>query len=542
MSTARDDEALAAGFEVMLPNKKYTPFEIIDTLRKRALLIVGPAALGLFLALIASSKLPSVYQAESLLQIVPQRVPNNYVESTVTIQTENRLDALGQQVQSRTQLEQIITELNLYPLERASRPIQDVVEMMRLSIGMQPVRSTRNTPVDAFFLRFRYQDPVIAARVVERLSGLYIDYNARERGALADGASDFLKGQLTDAKTRLEAQERKLQAFRERNAGRLPTQAQYNMQAIQSTQLQRQALVESLARDRDSKLLNERLYADALAQPAAMSSRRPANESLAEMAPRQQLEVARANLAAAELKLKEGHPDLRRARKQVSDLEAQVAALPAADAGASLGGPTQEEVQRRERISGLRAAIESLDRQITFKESEERRLSGLINEYQGRLEAVPGVESEYLALTRENDTLQTAYRGLLEKSEAARVAAALENRQIGEQFRVLDPPRVPARPISPARPIISLGGLMGGLLLGLCLVVLLELRDGSLRTDADVEQVLKLPVVAIVPTLMTDADRRRIQSRRWLASVTGAVLIAAGGYVFWALRLWQFVA
>ena len=104
---------------------------------------------------------------------------------------------------------------------------------------------------------------------------------------------------------------------------------------------------------------------------------------------------------------------------------------------------------------------------------------------------MPGVESEWLALSRDYDTLQASFKDLVTKSESARVAADLENRQIGEQFRVLDAPRVPLRPISPRRIAISGGGLAAGLAIGLLLVGVLELTDGSFKTRVDVSEVLK---------------------------------------------------
>jgi polysaccharide chain length determinant protein (PEP-CTERM system associated) len=528
----------------MLPNKKYGTEDVLRIAKTRALLIVVPAALGLLAALIVSSRLPNVYQAETLIQIVPQRVPDAYVRSTVTIRAEDRLDALSQQVQSRTQLERMIEELNLYPTERALRPMQDIVEHMRASMSIQTVRPNRAEPVDAFYLRFKYGDPIVAARVTERIGMLYVDYNARERGALAHGTNEFLETQLNEAKVRLEEQERKLQAFRERHSGKLPSQLQSNMQAIQSTQMQRQALVESLARDRDRKLMLERLYNDALAEPAPLSPATSAASNpaaVATMSPRHQLDLANANLAVLVTKLKEGHPDLRRVRKQVADLEKQVAAMPDASASAGSAGVTPEELQRRERISSMRAEIESLDRQLAFKESEDRRLGGIIGDYQSRIEAVPGVESEYLSLTRDYDTIQASFKDLLTKSESAKVAENLESRQIGEQFRVLDAPRVPLRPISPQRALISGGGLAGGLLLGLALVVLLEFKDGSLKNELDVALVLQLPVVAVVPRLLTGEERARIVRRRWMVSAAGGVLTVAAGYAVWTLRLWQFV-
>jgi polysaccharide chain length determinant protein (PEP-CTERM system associated) len=533
------------GDNSMLPNKKYKPADFIQIARRRWPIVVVPAAAGLLLALMVSSKIPNVYQAETLIQVVPQRVPNSFVPSTVTIKAEDRIDSLRQQVESRTQLERIIQDLDLYKDERTHRPMQDVVEGMKSNVDLQTVRPRRPTdPVDAFFLRFTYVDPVVAARVTERLGTLYVRYNAEERGALAEGSKSFLESQLAEAKARLDEQDRRLQAFRERHAGRLPTQLQSNMQAIQATQAQRQSLVESLARDRDRRLMLERLYNDALATPTPVTQTTQAAvdpSQASALSPREQLRLARSALTRLELRLKEGHPDLRRQRKQVADLEREVAALGDSPQQPSEGA-SRDEVQRQERLSQMRAEIESLDRQITFKEGEERRLSGVIADYQNRIEAVPGVESEWTALTRDYDTLNDQFVSLLQKSQAAGVALDLENRQIGEQFRVVDAPRVPLRPISPMRPAISAGGLFAGFVVGGLLVLLLELTDRSLKSEADVEQVLALPVVAVLPMIVTENDRRRARTRGQLATAAGFAAVAGAGYVFWVMQLWKFVA
>ena len=131
------------------------------------------------------------------------------------------------------------------------------------------------------------------------------------------------------------------------------------------------------------------------------------------------------------------------------------------------------------------------------------------DDLQRAIDAVPARESEMTELMRDYATLQNTYNGLLAKSEESKLAANLETRQIGEQFKLLDPARLPERPFSPNRPLINLGGMAAGLALGLVLVALLEYRDRSFKTDDEVIGLLALPVLAVVPLMQSNDERRR---------------------------------
>lgn len=531
----------------MLPGKKYTPADTLDILRRSWGKLVIPILVCTFGALVVSALLPNVYESDMLVQIIPQRVPDSYVRSTVTLKTEERLSAVSQQVMSRTQLEQVIKDFNLYPKERERLPMEDVVDKMRAAIApLELVRRAGNTsPADAFHVRFRYPDAELATRVTQRLGTLFIDHNARDRGALAEATNAFLETQLQEASERLDAQERRLELFRQQHAGRLPSNLDFNMQAIQSAQMQVQALVESLARDRDRKLMLERLYGDAVNEPRPVMPA-PVNTATGQASPnatpRQQLLAARAALAQLLQTKKPDHPDVGRAQRTITELEARVAKEPADnDGAAAVTGDALNEQQRRDRLQQWRAEIESLDRQIKFKESEEANLRKRVADFQSRIEAVPSTESEWLALTRDYETLQTAYKNLLAKSEESKVAVDLERRQIGEQFRVLDAARVPNHPVSPNRLLINGIGLGTGVAIGVLLVALTVLRDSTFRSEADIAQTLALPVLALVPYVESDEDKRRAYQRRRLKMMTIGVATTAAAYVFWTMELWKHV-
>jgi capsular polysaccharide biosynthesis protein len=78
------------------------------------------------------------------------------------------------------------------------------------------------------------------------------------------------------------------------------------------------------------------------------------------------------------------------------------------------------------------------------------------------------------------------------------MATALEHRQQGEQFRVMDAPNLPEEPSFPNRMVFAGGGLAAGLFLGLLIAALLEYRDTSVRNERDIWAFTKLPTLAIL--------------------------------------------
>jgi hypothetical protein len=119
------------------------------------------------------------------------------------------------------------------------------------------------------------------------------------------------------------------------------------------------------------------------------------------------------------------------------------------------------------------------------------------------------------------------YSSLLLKKEDSKLAANLERRQIGETFKLLDPARVPERPFKPNRQLFYLAGIVIGLGIGLGIIALLEYRDHSFRSDREVTRLLALPVLALVPVMQSDAERRRSFRRSVAANVALGTTVTA---------------
>lgn len=513
----------------MLPGKKYKPEDFLLMAWRRKWFILVPALLVASGVAVYAYLLPNVYRSEAVILVVPQRVPREFVRSTVTTEVDERLQAISQQILSRTRLERIILDLNLYPEERREGIMEEVVQRMReRDIEVNIARPRRGEDSTSFRVGFRYEDPRTAMQVTERLASFFIEENIRDREVLAEGTDQFLQSQLDEARRQLLENEQRLELYKRQHIGSLPTQTQSNLQVLQNSQTQLQSVTESILRDRDQLAILQRLLADAHTDSRAAaptSAQDPGSLPAAA-----QLEGARKALAAMRLRLKPEHPDVLRAERTVRELEQKAAAEELAQplsAGGGSGVPADPQVASR--VADLRRQIAQLEANIASRERESDRLRGVIGAYQARVEAAPTRESELVSLTRDYDTLRERYQQLLSKREDAKIAANLERRQIGEQFKIIDAARLPELPESPDRPRLYLMGILAGFGIGLGLAALLEYRDTTLRTEDDVLVTLALPVLATVPQVISRAERHRARRRRLLASAAAlafAVVIA----------------
>ena len=519
----------------MLPGKRYTAEDILRIFQRRYWLLLVPFAVVSAVTAVVARRLPNVFVAQSTIVVVPPQVPESFVRTTVNVRLEGRLNAIAQQVLSRTRLEKIIDDLNLYPVQRRSGLMEDVVATMRRSIDTKVVKG------DAFTVSFQGDDPKTVQKVTQRVASLFIEQNLRDRAGLAEGTNQFLEVQLEDARRQLQDQEKKLQAYRERNAGQLPSQLQANLQSLAGVQMQLSSTLESRNRDRDQRLQLQQSLKDAEADVAAAADAAPsdsaprtpatADPAAAIGSPAQQLAAAKEALKVLELKYQPDFPSVTRMKRLIEALQQKVDAdeLTRPVSTATTGTPpvSAAEVARQRKVSDLQAQIDQIDKRIAANQAEEQRLRALAAEYQQKIDGVPERESEMTELTRDYGVLQSTYANLLQKKEEANISANVEKQQIGEQFNIVDEAQVPERPISPNRPAITFGGMAAGLGIGLALIVLLEYRATGFQTDDDVTRLLALPVLAVVPFMESEKEHRNATRWRWIADVgCGATVVS----------------
>jgi polysaccharide chain length determinant protein (PEP-CTERM system associated) len=512
--------------------RHYKPIEIAGAIIRRRWWVLLPFAIGLASAPVLASLAPERFRSEALLLVIPQQVPNDYVTPTVTQSIEERLPAITDQILSRSRLEQIILQMDLYKSEQSREVMEDIVQRMRKDV----TTSATGRDVNSFRVTYVSDSPEKARKVAERLASLYIEQNLKDRENQADSTSQFLTTQLDEAKRRLIEQEKKLEEYRKSHAGQLPSQLQGNLQAIQTASLQLQSINESTNRAQERRLLIERQIADTQAVPLPTPAPVP-DENVAPTT-EQQLERSRARLDFILQRYTPEHPEVVSLQRTITDLSAKLEGEAPRTTANQTPSVTAAESAQQKKILDLRAELEVIDFQVAANRTEAARLQAAIAGYQSKVDVVPTRESELVELTRDYGTMQAAYTNLLVKREESLLAANLERRQIGEQFRLLDSASLPERPYNELQRVgVMASGAGVGLVIGLLAVAFLEYRDRSFRSEEEVAKSLSVPVLALIPPMHSRGERR-LSRLRGLAMDAGgaAILLAATAIVV----LWRF--
>ncbi len=509
---------------------------LLDILRRRRALAVLPFLFVLAAAASLAFFLPGLWTAKALILVDRQQVPEAFVKPTVNNDVESQLLTLSQQILSRAQLLRIAQEYNLYPDLRRSRTPEEIVEQMRRDIRIEiqgdneRARRTPDSRTIAFSVSYSAPSPVIAQRVTNRLAALYVEENSRARERQAAGTSEFLETQLAEVRGRLQAQERKITDYKEKYLGELPEQREANTRTLERLQQQLQIAGDNNRRAEERRQLLTRTLADidqSVDLPTTGATAGP-NPTPAEAAAAR-LSLMRQELAEMKTRYSDKYPDVIALKQQIAVAEAETAALAKKQrpAAVTVAKRTGKEPPQNAYVQSLMSQLDQATVEAKATREEIANLGRQMTVYQRHLENTPKREQELNLITRDYETTRELFRSLLAKRGEAEIAADLEQRQKGENFRIIDPAALPERPTGPNRLRLLLVGLVLGLAASGIAVVVSEQIDTSYRTVEELRASVPAPVLSTIPRIATEADRTRSQRQRRLAAAAVAIGLLA---------------
>jgi polysaccharide chain length determinant protein (PEP-CTERM system associated) len=479
----------------MAANRELNSTDAKRVLRRYWWILPITTVLLIIVAWVAATLLPKRYTSQTMVLVEQPSVSAKYVDPVVSDDLNHRLATMQEKILSRSSLQPIIEKLNLYSDDRGRLHIDDLVEKLRGAITVKPVEVMQGTgphQLPGFYITATFDTPQLAQQVCTEITSMFLAQNARQTEQQASRTTTFVSEKLAEAKTKLDQEDAKLAEFKRQHPGSLPEDNPTNLGILMGTNSQMEANTQALSRAQQEKAFNESLLQQEEANWKTRTSGGP-NPDSADA----QLSLLQDKLTDLLSRYTPDHPDVIKTESQIAELKKRIAEPPKqAPANAPAQSPHEPP-----QIQLLRAKLRQDDLTIANLMREQAQIRSQSTQLQTRMQATPMVEQQYKEITRDHQVASDIYNDLLRKSQNAMESRDLANKQDSEQFRVYDPPNLPASPSFPKKPYFLGGGAFGGLAIGFGILFLLAMMDKTIHSEHDAELFLHLPVLTVVPTL-----------------------------------------
>ncbi|RIL04875.1 MAG: hypothetical protein DCC71_12450 [Proteobacteria bacterium] len=512
--------------------------DIVAIFRRRIRLVAAVAGATILAAIFIAAILRDEYTVYATLLVEPQSISRKLVETGVQEQdVMNRLHLMTMQILSRARLSKVIDDLKLYPEESEKKTREEVINMMRGRINVEPVLPEMPDPemkrrmdieVNTFRLFFRHENAGVASAVANRLANDFIDEHIKERVQSSGDTADFIESELQRLSSRLRELEAQIAQVKAQNSGSLPEDVVTNQR-----QIERSFDALAMASQRLAEAQSDQAFYSQQATVARESGLAGGPQTSQVLSPTQRLQQLENVLGELRGRgFTDKHPDVVAAVAEMEQVRARVERGEAEEQEQEQQAAPASVAEQQARNEAQRAGL-----RVEGAQREVERLQKEMDAAQARLANTPRVAEQLDALEREYAQLGESFNEFSAKRLEAAVAANMERRQKGEQFRVLEPAYAPPDPTSPNRPLILALGIMLGVGAGAGIALLLEAADSSYHQARQLQQALRIPVLTSIPAILLEADRRRIRRRNLrdafaAVAFSGVVLVSSAvGYV-----------
>jgi polysaccharide chain length determinant protein (PEP-CTERM system associated) len=507
------------------------PSEFLDILRRRKWVTVFSFLLIFLGATVYSVLAPDLYQSSMKLLLIPPTVSEGAIRSNVNLGSRERLTILQQEILSRSRLLGVINDLGLF--RGSGDDDEERVNKTRRRLTMSKNDLEAN---NTFSLSFYHEDPKVAMSVASRLGSLFIEGNIKSREATGKETSTFLESRAQETRRRLEQQEDKIKRYKLQFGGELPQQEQSNLNRLQRLQDQIKNNSESIARLQDRKVFMEAQISNMERNIRAAETINPFDSagSATQASPGSllsELAMRRKKLEELSEKYTPLYPAVVQARWEVKQLEEKIANQRRSaknTKGVSTPDPQTTNWEGAE-SQRLREQVAAIDLEIVALKRESVNTVRTIDQIQQKVERLPQREQEMISLSRDYDNIKRSYEELMAKKMDSQISQKLEEKQKGEQFKILEPADLPTRASKPNRLKVLGLALLASLVIGAGGPFALEMLDPTLRGTGEFKSYFDMPILGVLPVIQNDQLQRRIAVRR--AAVIGGLVSILGAYL-----------
>ena len=357
-------------------------------------------------------------------------------------------------------------------------------------------------------IKYSNEEPQMAKDVVQSLLTLFIESSLGDSRKDSNSAQRFIEEQIKEYERRLFEAEERVKEFKQKNVAFLPGSGGDYFSRLQAKQLElartKAELTEiSNRRNEVKRQIEGEEPTFGIVPSTNMFSgglSHPLDGRINEM------EARRDEIL---LKFTERHPDVVAMNETIKRLKKKREAE-LADARAKLpeGASVAPMLERNPVYQQLKLSLGQAEAEVVALSTRVKRMEKEVKQLEQAVDTTPRIEAEMKRLNRDYDINKRNYDQLLSRRESAKLSQSAEQSTDDVQFKVLDPPKAPIKPIGPNRPLFSVAVLLGGLIVGVAFALFLSQIRPTFDSLRKLSAVTGLPVLGSVGIVRTSKEIR----------------------------------
>lgn len=485
------------------PKTQVTVRDYLFILFHRKKYFLLPALIVFFTASIGSFFLPKYYSSSVIVLVQEEKIINPLVPqptyvSAGPLNLVEQLKTLTEQILNYPQLIMVVKELGL------DKKVTNPLELEKLIFSIRKKTDVRLRSPEVFEIMYEDKDPWLSQQLVNTLVKSFIAYNAKKQEILALTGVNFAESQAEIYRQKLEESEKALYEYKKRFPLQTPgKETDLNISllinyqtSLTNTQLALQETEEKL-KDLKNQLTGQKpvMLSDELlnSNPIINSLNKQLQDAQLQLDNLMQNDPAAAQILDLELRI----DDLR--RRLGEETERVV------DSQTPQTAPLFYK-QLEQKHTDLKMTVDDLRKR-------EEELKKLVAGYEVRISSLPEQDQIYAQLLRDSRVNNNIYEMLRLKVEENRLNA-VEIKQKGTRYEIIEEGRLPLKPSKPQKLVISIVALFLGILTGLGCVFLIELGDHSFRNVEDARRYLNIPMVGATMKILTQQEYNILRQKQ----------------------------
>lgn len=396
-----------------------------------------------------------------------------------------------------------------------------------------------------FTISFDGSAPERARQIVQSLLTIFIETNLGMTRTDMQTARDFLDQQIAANQAQLAAATQKLTEFRAQHVNVLG-ETDISSRLAAARVAYQDATLELQGAEEARKTLKTRL---ASTDPFVSADTPPAQIVVGDqliVSSIDRINTLRAQLRELRLRYTEDHPDVIALREELASLVRQYSAdetkpsspnqkpaHPAASTApagssatdaASGSGAAAPHTTPNPQYAEIKAQLLKAELSVLDAEQKVAKAQATLSSLEAQGKIAPPIEAELAQLTQAYDTAKKNYEDLLPRRESARMSQAVDTTVDAVQFRIVEPPTLPAKPSGPNRGIILFLGTIAALGGGCFAAFARGIYTGAVVSARDLSTAFGLPVIASIASPVQRQPRLSLQIATVAVGMTGIIV------------------